>query len=115
MTSVIFIKTYNWNDNLKFWLNQKLVQKGWTIDFEASSGSFIGTTYLKNVKISHKSGSLIGVEKLTFNIGLVSSIIQNPIIVFDLITMEGCKANYIFNSNLNENGIHQLPDNFKNY
>jgi len=101
--SIIFIKKFNWNDHFKIWLNQKLDQKGWTIDFEASSGSFIGTTYLKNVKISHKSGSFIGVKKLSFNVGLVSSMIQNPIIVFDLITMEGFKADYITSSGLNDN------------
>ena len=102
MFSIVFIRTINWNDHFNLWLNQKLVHKGWEVEIEESSGSFVGTTYLKNVMISHTSGSLIEIEKLTFNLGLLSSIIQNPVIVFDLIIIEGFNANYNV-SNLGSN------------
>ena len=44
-------------------------------------------------------------------IGFISSIIQNPIIVFDLITMEGLDANYLPNYSSIDEEFYKKPIN----
>ena len=78
---------------------------------ENSLGSFFGTTFLENVTFSHSLGSIIEIEKLSFNIGLISTIIHNPIIVFDLITMEGFDAKYAPNHNSINGEFQKKPIN----
>ena len=104
--AIIFIRSLKWNDNIKFLLNQKLVHEGWKIEVEESFGSLIGTTNLKNVLFTHTSGSLLEIENLSFNIGLLSSLINNPLIAFDLITVEGLNAKYVSSKGSNSNKDH---------
>ena len=103
LATIILFRSINWENRFYSWVNQKILHTGWEMKVEDSLGSFLGTTYLENVIFSHSLGSLIKVEKLSFNIGFISSIIHNPIIVFDLIAMEGLDANYISSqSSINE-------------
>ena len=60
---------------------------------------------------SHSLGSIIKIEKLSFNIGFISSIIHNPVFVFDLITIEGLEANYISNQNSINEEFYKNPIN----
>ena len=90
----LFLSSRNWESQLFSWVNNKMAKSGWEIKIDDASISIFGTNYLTNVVLSHSSGSLILVEKLTFNLGYISSIIYNPIIVFDLITMEGLNVKY---------------------
>ena len=94
MVITLFLSSRNWESQLYSWVNNKLAKSGWEIKVDDASISIFGTNYLTNVVLSHSSGSLILVEKLTFNLGYISSIIYNPIIVFDLITMEGLNVKY---------------------
>ena len=101
ITTFLF-KSINWKQRLNNWVNKKIVHTGWKLEIEDSVGSFFGTTYLKNITFFHSLGSTVKIEKLSFNIGFASSII-NPVFVFDLITMEGLEANY----NSNQNSINE--------
>ena len=99
LTTIFLFRSINWQDRLNNWVNQKIVHTGWEMKIENSLGSFFGTIFLENVTFSNSLGSIIEIEKLSFNIGLISTIIHNPIIVFDLITMEGLDAKYVPNHN----------------
>ena len=66
---------------------------------------------MDNVTLSHSNGSLVKIEKLTFNISLISSIFNNPIIDFDLVTMEGLEADYVPNTLSNNQDFHKNPTN----
>ena len=111
LATIVLFRSINWENRFYFWVNQKIVQSGWEMKVENSLGSFFGTTYLENVMFSHSSGSLIKIEKLSFNIDFISSIIHNPIIVFDLITMEGLDANYIPNDSSIDEEFYKKPIN----
>ena len=71
---------------------------------EESSGSLIGTSYLKNIILTHTSGSKVIIEKLAFNLDIISSILNSQKISFDLITMEGLDAEYDSNQ-ISENQV----------
>ena len=111
LTTIFLFRSINWKHRLNNWVNQKIVHTGWEMKIEDSLGSFFGTTYLENVIFSHSLGSIIKIEKLSFNIGFISSIIHNPVFVFDLITMEGLEANYISNQNSINEEFYKNPIN----
>ena len=109
LTTMILFRTINWESRFYSLVNQKIVHTGWEMNVEDSVGSIFGTTFLKDVIFSHSSGSLIKIEKLSFNIGIISSIIHNTIIDFDLITMEGLDAKYISNQNSVNEEFYKKP------
>ena len=109
LTTMILFRTINWGSRFYSLVNQKIVHTGWEMKVEDSVGSIFGTTFLKDVIFSHSSGSLIKIEKLSFNIGIISSIIHNTIIDFDLITMEGLDAKYISNQNSVNEEFYKKP------
>ena len=111
VTTIFLFRSVNWKHKLNNWVNQKIGHTGWEIKIEDSLGSFYGTTNLKNVIFSHSLGSIVKIEKLSFNIGFISSIIHNPVFVFDLITIEGLEANYISNSNAINEEFYKNPIN----
>ena len=111
LATMVLIRSINLENRFYSWVNQKIVHTGWEMKVENSLGSFLGTTYLENVIFSHSLGSLVKIEKLSFNIGFISSIIHNPIIVFDLITMEGLDANYIPNYRSIDEEFYKKPIN----
>ena len=109
LTTIFLFRSIDWKYRLNNWVNQKIGLMGWEMKIEDSLGSFFGTTYLENVKFSHSLGSIIKIEKLSFNIGFISSIINHPVFVFDLITMEGLEANYISNQNSMNEEFYKNP------
>ncbi len=111
LITIFFFRSINWQDRLNKWVNQKIAHTGWEVKVEDSIGSFFGTTYLENVIFSHSLGSIVKIEKLSFNISFISSIIHNPVFVFDLITMEGLEANYISNQNSTNEKFYKSPIN----
>ena len=108
---VIIFQSINWESRFYSWINDKLTHTGWELKVGESSGSMIGTSFLDNVTFSHSNGSLVKIEKLTFNISLISSIFNNPIIDFDLVTMEGLEADYVPNTLSNNQDFHKNPTN----
>ena len=111
LTTIFLYKSINWKHRLSIWVNQKIGHTGWEMKIEDSIGSFFGTTFLEDVTFFHSLGSTIKIEKLSFNIGLISTIINNPIIVFDLITMEGLDAKYVPNHNSINGEFQKKPIN----
>ena len=111
LTTIFLYKSINWKHRLSNWVNQKIGHTGWEMKIEDSIGSFFGTTFLEGVTFFHSLGSTIKIEKLSFNIGLISTIIHNPIIVFDLITMEGLDAKYVPNHNSINGEFQKKPIN----
>ena len=111
LATIFLFKTVSWENRFYSWINQKILQTGWEMKVENSLGSFFGTTCFENVIFHHSLGSVVKIEKLSFNIGFISSIIHNPIIVFDLITMEGLDVNYIPNHNTINEDFYKKPIN----
>ena len=108
---VIIFQSINWENRFYSWINNKLTHTGWELKVGEFSGSMIGTSFLDNVILSHSNGSLVKIEKLTFNISLISSIFNNPILDFDLITMEGLVADYVPNTLSNNTNFHKNSTN----
>ena len=111
LATIFLFRSISWENRIYTWVNQRIEHTGWEMKVEGSSGSIFATCYLKNVIFSHALGSLIKIKKLSFNISFISSIINNPIMVFDLITMEGLDANYISNQNSLNKGLYKKPIN----
>jgi len=86
-----------WNIYVEPKINKKLKVNGWDFKIENSSINFFGTTQLKNVIASHKFGSVVNIEKLSFNLGIFSSIFD--VKVLDLLTVEGFDALYVADTN----------------
>ncbi|MBA64645.1 MAG: hypothetical protein CMG55_02470 [Candidatus Marinimicrobia bacterium] len=111
--SIFFVRSLTLNQQMTFWLNQKFSESGWKLDFEESTGTLSGTTNLNNVTLNHISGSSVKIENLSFNIGLISSMINMPNIVFDLITIEGLNTFYSteenFSKDRNYKTLNELP------
>ena len=108
---VIIFQSINWEGRFYSWINDKLTHTGWELIVGESTGSIIGSSYLDNVTLSHSNGSIVKIEKLTFNISLISSIFNNPIIDFDLVTMEGLEADYVPNTLSNNQDFQKNPTN----
>ena len=101
VVTVLLLRSVVWSQILQSKLNKNLSPSGWQVNVERSSGYILGTTYLRNLKVSHKSGSTIIIDKLSVNFGILSSIIGSP--VFDLFSIEGVDAdlsNYYLDSPL---------------
>ena len=77
LITIFLFSSINWKHRLNNWVNQKIAYAGWEMKIEDSAGSFFGTTYLENVIFFHSLGSIVKIEKLSFNIGFISSIIKN--------------------------------------
>jgi len=71
-------------------MNKKLSNIGWELEVNDSNINLLGTSHLNKVKLLHDSGSIIRVEKVTFNFGVFSSIFGQTVI--DLLTIEGLDA-----------------------
>ena len=107
LVCVIIFQSINWKSRFFSWINDQLAHTGWELQVGESSGSMIATSYLNDVTFSHSNGSLVIIEKLTFNISLISSILNNPILDFDLVTMEGLEADYVPNTLSKNQNLHE--------
>ena len=87
---IILLRAVVWNDFIQDKINGVLESSGWSISAEKSSGHLLGTTYLENLTLIPSSGIPIRIEKASFNLGIISSII-GPI-TFDLLTIESFDA-----------------------
>ena len=87
---IILLRAAVWNDFIQDKINGVLESSGWSISAEKSSGHLLGTTYLENLTLTPSSGIPIRIEKASFNLGIISSII-GPI-TFDLLTIESFNA-----------------------
>ena len=100
-------------------INKKLGNSGWEFIVDNSKINLFGTSIFNKVYLSHKFGSIVSIEKISFNFGLISSIV-GPIVI-DLLSVEGMDAVYIKNiesSNINKknnNMIFDLPYNIKSF
>ena len=108
---VTLLYSINWKSHFFYWINEKLTLAGWELKVEESSGSLIGTSYLKNIILTHTSGSKVIIEKLAFNLDIISSILNSQKISFDLITMEGLDAEYDSNQISENQVLYQKPKN----
>ena len=111
MGFVTLLYSINWKSHFFYWINEKLTLAGWEMKVEESSGSLIGTSYLKNIILTHTSGSKVIIEKLAFNLDIISSILNSQKISFDLITMEGLDAEYDSNQISENQVLYQKPKN----
>ena len=88
----------------------KLTLAGWEMKVEESSGSLIGTI-VEKYNLTHTTGSKVIIEKLAFNLDIISSILNGKKISFDLITMEGLDAEYDSNQISENQVLYQKPKN----
>jgi len=83
----IFSRISLWSNHIQSILGNKLEPYGWSLNVEKFTGNLMSTIILDNIIIEHNNGSLIKVEKISANLGIISSFLGNN--VLDLLAIEG--------------------------
>ena len=85
-----------WGDYAQSMITKKIDSYGWSFKAQTISGNVFGTIIMDDIEFIHKDESRIIVKKISFNIGVFSSIFGDN--VLDLLAIEG--LDFIYKSDI---------------
>ncbi len=81
-----------WDDYARSMIRKKIDSYGWSVKIQNISGHIFGTIIMDNIEFFHDNKSMVKVKKISFNIGVFSSIFGDD--VLDLLAIEGLDLIY---------------------
>ena len=89
---IILSRVSLWEKQIYYAVKKKIEPKGWNLITGESSGNFMNTVMIKNILIENNNGEIINIDKISLNLGIISSLFGDN--VFDLVAIEGLEFSY---------------------
>jgi len=84
---IIFSRVSLWDSHIKSIIGNKIESYGWNINEVQFSGNLMSTIILDDIILEHNNGSIVKVEKISTNLGILSSLLGYN--VLDMLAVEG--------------------------